>query len=38
MFKIELLPTDHGDCLLITYGSTAEPRRIRRAPSQDTLR
>jgi hypothetical protein len=30
MFKIEMLPADHGDCLLITYGygSAAEPSMV----------
>jgi len=28
MFRIELLPALHGDCILIQYGSDAAPRRI----------
>ena len=28
MFDIEMLPADHGDCLWLTYGDAANPRRI----------
>jgi hypothetical protein len=28
MFDIDMLPADHGDCLWITYGDAAKPRRI----------
>jgi hypothetical protein len=28
MFKIHMLPADHGDCLLIEYGDAQKPRRI----------
>ncbi len=28
MFDIEMLPADHGDCLWLTYGDAAKPRRI----------
>lgn len=28
MFEIEMLPADHGDCLIIRYGPAARPRRI----------
>ncbi|WP_434300352.1 ComEC/Rec2 family competence protein [Corallococcus exiguus] len=28
MFRIEMLPAHHGDCLLLSYGEEARPRRI----------
>lgn len=28
MFSIEMLPADHGDCLLLTYGEKEAPRRV----------
>lgn len=28
LFSIEMLPADHGDCLLLTYGSPRAPRRV----------
>lgn len=28
MFRIEMLPAHHGDCLWVTYGPADEPRRI----------
>jgi hypothetical protein len=28
MFDIEMLPADHGDCLIIRYGTAARPHRI----------
>jgi hypothetical protein len=28
MFAIEMLPADHGDCLVISYGKEKQPRRI----------
>ena len=28
MFRIELLPAHHGDCLWIEYGSSKSPKRI----------
>lgn len=28
MFKIHMLPADHGDCLWVEYGTAAKPKRI----------
>ncbi len=28
VFRIELLPARHGDCLLLSYGDAARPRRV----------
>ncbi|HLK99851.1 MAG TPA: MBL fold metallo-hydrolase [Myxococcaceae bacterium] len=28
MFQIEMLPAEHGDCLVVTYGTKEEPHRI----------
>jgi hypothetical protein len=28
MFDIEMLPAEYGDCLVVTYGTVREPRRI----------
>jgi beta-lactamase superfamily II metal-dependent hydrolase len=28
MFEIEMLPADHGDCLILSYGDEKAPRRV----------